>query len=1289
MVDKKTPGTDLVPVDKDVPQTGVVTVSRTRAEQKSFDSGQLVVESEDERIGTQVSGQQTASVISFTDPMYGQNRAVLYRLSDTGNWNGANRVPSYNQYRELRKDPTVWLARRLVTAPILCCDWNYEENSKAPDGARDFIESELTKLRLQFCMDAAYGNLDFGWQGFEKVCSLREYGDFKGQVGVDCLKPLLQDITTILIDVRTGTFKGYVQWYQRGFWQGLVAEQPIAADTANKVQPRQILLTPRECMHTVFNREGTQWYGWPDLEIARQSINQWTIANDAAARYDKKLAGSHWVVYYPSGKSEINGVETDNLDIARSIIIELSASGAVAVPSTINAMMQELTKDTPNAWRVELLSDVSAQSGFVDRLKYLDALKVRAMGLPERAVLEGQFGTKAEAEAHADMAITNIELRHKLLCQMLSVSLVDPLLITNYGPEAKGTVYVEPQPLVDMQRATLMQIYLAFLANPENAAVEYMSMDMEKYRDRIGVPANPNVPDHVDLLGQQKQEQAELDQETAKITAAAAADAGAAGAVKTAAGLAPIQEKQADAAAKREAKASKKETSLSNDQHLPAGSPNGGQFAPKFSSVADIEAHYNSEHEAAQKRIEDLESKEGDWHTTRDKKLKQLYADADVDGTPESKLADTDDDWEDKLSELAGEYATQKHGVNVPDSLEREEALAAERKVGFFADLKSYYESKGHLSLETDFDDSKHPRDRSGQFVLTSGVAVAWKDSGKRLEAIQSGHIGEGLAAIRQDVSHESKAKELEAHSDALHGLIGLTGSKEDNKLAISSKLEEHSVAVKDHIDKYLPDSEAASLAAQSGVDPVKLSGRLPKIREKLALVAAKDAKSWASTEKLASGTKFARMSAPVLDVGDISEIVTGSGYVTDKTERLELAIAQRIGARAHEKNYGVQHTNHQLSLAYNPDQVRDEHGQWAYTPGESQAKLTHHDYKKSEIAKSCKKLGIKPSDVPNLVGAPDDSLVNLSGDGDPLYVSMIGHGYKAQRTLERDTDGKLVIKNLDFRVDPSRQKDGLGTSILHRQVYHAGKLGVDRIETFATRGLGDNGYYTWPRLGYDGPIPNGSGKQVSEMLSTKEGTALWKETGGSLHLSFDPHPSSLHRARLDAYIDEKRRTQLSNLSLEFDSDEQRMAFFGHLKDGTLKNSGKSGDPQSADTRTSGAVEKNKPEGEKKMDYSNHELRIHGATKQHKELLKARGFRWNGEDWTKPVSAEHAQQIAEQAKNNSREGIADVLRQYKATLKDTHVNLAFKGTIGVPVWSSKTAQGGDKSFQKIKESEGL
>lgn len=133
--------------------------------------------------------------------------------------------------------------------------------------------------------------------------------------------------------------------------------------------------------------------------------------------------------------------------------------------------------------------------------------------------------------------------------------------------------------------------------------------------------------------------------------------------------------------------------------------------------------------------------------------------------------------------------------------------------------------------------------------------------------------------------------------------------------------------------------------------------------------------------------------------------------------------------------------------------------------------------------------------------------------------------------------DGKIVIKNEYFIMKDDAKGKGKGTEIFADQVKHAAAFGADRLETVGG-GYGKNvmpsskmnGYYTWPRLGYDGlideyrtagPTPGGA-KYVSDLMKTKEGRDWWKSNGGELDLEFDLKEGSQSRKVLDAYVQEK-----------------------------------------------------------------------------------------------------------------------------------------------------------------------
>ena len=376
----------------------------------------------------------------------------------------------YAKVRKMRKDPTLALARQLVTAPVLAAEWSYEEKEDAPEGAKELIEACFEPIRLHLLRNAFNGWLDFGWQAFETIYN---YDDLTGKVVIRKYKPLLQDITEILVDPATGGYAGLKQ-------QG------------SGVKP--VILPIPQTLLMSCDVEGTDWYGQAIMRNAEEAYDSWNCIDKAASRYDERVAGSHWVVYYPLGRSPYNGKETDNFEIAKDILASLRSSGRVAIPTNVDAVVEDLnlTAGAGNqGWKIEILSDSgTSQTAFVDRMKYLDSLKVRALGLPERSVLEGQFGTKAESEAHADFAITNMELRHGMAVQDINWHGVNRVLTLNWGRAAANTVFIKPSPIADRTLTFLRTLYQGIIASPDGFALELLNVDLGALKDRLGIPVN-------------------------------------------------------------------------------------------------------------------------------------------------------------------------------------------------------------------------------------------------------------------------------------------------------------------------------------------------------------------------------------------------------------------------------------------------------------------------------------------------------------------------------------------------------------------------------------------------------------------------------------------------------------------------------------------------------------------------------------------------------------------------------------------------------------------------------
>ena len=376
---------------------------------------------------------------------------------------------SYKTYRTMGTQPTLSLAQALVAAPVVAGSWAVEadDDVKNPDDKIQFIHDQLDPHRETIIETAMNGGAKFGWQPYELV-----YARENGKIILHNPKPLLQDITTILVEQETGAFWGYKQTTSGG---------------------TSVLIEKRYAMLINFRVEGTQWHGTSLYENARETYNQWREASEGAERYDAKMAGSHWVVHYPVGTSPLDEVETDNATIANNLLDALESSGSAAVPTSIAAHITEMSNANP-MWKVEIMEDKGGrQPTFVDRLKYLDAMLVRSLLIPERAILEGEFGTKAEAGVHADLAVTMVTLWDRHIANSVNKQPVDELLEQNYGKALRGKVYIVPAPLTDPQISFLRTVYEKILSNPATMLEEFATINTDALKDKLGLPKSEEV----------------------------------------------------------------------------------------------------------------------------------------------------------------------------------------------------------------------------------------------------------------------------------------------------------------------------------------------------------------------------------------------------------------------------------------------------------------------------------------------------------------------------------------------------------------------------------------------------------------------------------------------------------------------------------------------------------------------------------------------------------------------------------------------------------------------------
>ena len=167
------------------------------------------------------------------------------------------------------------------------------------------------------------------------------------------------------------------------------------------------------------------------------------------------------------------------------------------------------------------------------------------------------------------------------------------------------------------------------------------------------------------------------------------------------------------------------------------------------------------------------------------------------------------------------------------------------------------------------------------------------------------------------------------------------------------------------------------------------------------------------------------------------------------------------------------------------------------------------------------------------MVGALDGSrvVVRVHPSGD-VTIKVSSDDFLMYRRFMKE-NGKIIVSNDDFKAMSTGK--GVGARVVGRQMEQLGALGIDRVELFAEgdkKNKDYNGYYTWPRLGYNAeltpyvksklPAPYNTVKDLHQLFAMPGGAEAWKEHGSSRDMSFNPSPNSMHRQYLQAYLDVK-----------------------------------------------------------------------------------------------------------------------------------------------------------------------
>lgn len=228
---------------------------------------------------------------------------------------------------------------------------------------------------------------------------------------------------------------------------------------------------------------GSMW-GYPKIGYAYRYWWAYWYRFGLADRAFEKWADPPVIAHHPvEAGLDADGNKVDYGSEALALAEKLRSGANIAMPTSVVTAMDEKPTNV-REWELEQMENKVNFAALNETFEYLDIQKLRAVAVPEHALVEGKGGSSSRnvAGEHGDIFMQSQAVALAQLDDDINRYLIPQFLEVNFGPGApctKVTTGFDPQD-VETMRALVQAI-----ANSDPSKVP---VDMEELLERMGIP---------------------------------------------------------------------------------------------------------------------------------------------------------------------------------------------------------------------------------------------------------------------------------------------------------------------------------------------------------------------------------------------------------------------------------------------------------------------------------------------------------------------------------------------------------------------------------------------------------------------------------------------------------------------------------------------------------------------------------------------------------------------------------------------------------------------------------
>lgn len=421
------------------------------------------------------------------------------QINTLGNPYDVTRIP-ISVLEQMQRDPMIGLGLHFINIPVMRARWHIQ--CERPDIAA-FVDGALRKILASYILKRSQAH-SFGFapivKRFQKEKPSWTYIDKEkgeeikawdnGPVEALTWKPFsVLPSNPSVVEPR---------WTESGDFNGI---RYLSA--ANQVPFNFGGMSKQDENHQDIDVEHSLWitnekytvnesiWGYPRIGYAYRPWwsfwFQWALYD----RFFERKADPPYVVYYPTNQdgdwteNESSGEKESMKSVALGMGDSARASGTIALPGDLEyAGMDKVS--TKRQWEIAELEVKGNMDHFIESFEYLDVMKLRALWIPEQALMEGKGGTSSRNVASEEIGI------HKEGSAALADEIDDELnryvipdLVYANFPDFDGEVKKVTTGFSDADRETMSTIIQTI---GQNSPEELRNLDTRETLDRLGMP---------------------------------------------------------------------------------------------------------------------------------------------------------------------------------------------------------------------------------------------------------------------------------------------------------------------------------------------------------------------------------------------------------------------------------------------------------------------------------------------------------------------------------------------------------------------------------------------------------------------------------------------------------------------------------------------------------------------------------------------------------------------------------------------------------------------------------